>query len=266
MHTLSGNFRYHHNFHSQYLPDDRHVIVYLPPDYDSAPGRHYPVLYLHDGQNVFDSATAFGGSEWRADETAQVLIHEGAIRPLIMVGIYNTGTSRIHEYTPTCGPFGTSDGKGSLYGCMILEELMPFIESRYRVLTGPSNTGMAGSSLGGLVTLYIGLSHPDVFGRLGVLSPSIWWDHGVILQIVQDLAPRLAKHPKAKIWLDMGTEEGARPRRMVRDARMLRDLLLKRGWELDHNLTYFEDQGAGHNEGAWARRLPMIFRFLFGTT
>lgn len=266
MHTLTGNFRYHQGFHSQYLPDDRDVIVYLPPDYESAPDRRYPVLYFHDGQNVFDSDTSFGGVEWRADETAEAMIHEGAIVPIIMVGIYNTGVSRIHEYTPSSGPFGSSEGKASLYGCMILEELKPFIDGEYRTLQGPENTGMAGSSLGGLVTLYIGLSRPDVFGKLAVMSPSVWWDHGVILQIIHDLSlPHPGDRKRAKIWLDMGTEEGARPKRMVRDARMLRDLMVKKGWRLNRDIVYHEDEGATHHEGAWANRLPFALQFLFGT-
>ena len=265
MHTLTGNFRFHVDFHSQYLPDDRHVIVYLPPDYEFALDRRYPVLYFHDGQNVFDADTSFGGVEWRADETAEALIREGEIVPLIMVGIYNAGTSRIHEYTPTCGPFGSSDGKASLYARMIFEELKPFIDGEYRTLEGPEYNGMAGSSLGGLVTLYIGMSRPDVFGKLAVMSPSVWWDHGAILQIVHDLSPpRNYPRPRPRIWLDMGTEEGARPRRMVRDARMLRDLLVKRGWKLEEDLIYFEDEGAGHHEGAWANRMAPMLRFLFG--
>lgn len=262
--TLTGNFRFHPEFRSQHLPDDRNVLVYLPPGYEESEDR-YPVLYFHDGQNVFDAETAFGGVEWRADETAEGLIQEGAIRPIIMVGIYNAGASRIHEYTPTCGPQGHSDGKAALYSRMIVEELKPFIDAEYRTLAGPENTGMAGSSLGGLVTLYIGVSRPDVFGRLAVMSPSIWWDHGVILQIVRDLTP----HPRLgelrpRIWLDMGTEEGGRPKTMLRDARMLRDLLKKKGWLEGESLAYHEEAGAGHSEDAWANRLHHVLKFLFG--
>ena len=262
--TLNGNFRFHPQFQSQFLADNRDVIVYLPPDYDSAPGRRYPVLYFHDGQNVFDAHTSFGGVEWGADETADALTNEGAITPLIMVGIYNTGVSRIHEYTPSSGPHGHSEGRAGWYGKMILEELVPFIDSEYRTLGGPKNTGMAGSSLGGLVTLYIGLSRPDVFGKLAVMSPSVWWDHGVILEIIRDLYPTRREMNRPKIWLDMGTEEGSRPKRTLKDARMLRDLLVKRGWRLEDDMIYIEDEGAGHNESAWASRLPFVFRFLFG--
>lgn len=260
MHTLTGKFRHHHSFHSSHLPDDRDVIVYLPPDYDSAPGRRYPVLYFHDGQNVFDSETAFAGHEWGADETAEALITEGAISPLIMVGIYNTGVNRIQEYTPTTDSHGQSGGKADAYASMLIEDLKPFIDGEYRTLADNSNTGMVGSSLGGLVTLYIGLRHPEVFGKLAVLSPSIWWDHRVILRLLRDVE----HHPRTCIWLDVGTREGKQPESVVRDARYVRDLLLKKGWTMGHDFVYYEDEGAGHDERAWGNRLHQILRYLFG--
>ena len=147
-------------------------MVYLPPGYVEDTGRTYPVLYMHDGQNLFDPATAFGGNEWRLDDTAEELIERGAIEPLIIVGIYNTGEQRIHEYTPTTDP-KLGGGKADLYGKMLVEEVKPFIEKTYRTLPGPENTGMGGSSLGGLVTLHLGIQYPQVFGKLAVLSPSV---------------------------------------------------------------------------------------------
>src|SRR5918992_4420314 len=122
VHTLSGEFRTHKSFHSRFLPSDRDILVYLPPGHDANKKQRYPVLYLHDGQNLFDGATSFiKGVEWQVDETAQALITNGAIRPVIIVGIYNTGKERIDEYTPTVDVRHKMGGKADLYGRMIEE-------------------------------------------------------------------------------------------------------------------------------------------------
>ncbi len=259
MHTLTGDFQLHRDFPSRHLPDDRDIIVYLPPGYDTVRDRRYPVLYLHDGQNVFDRATAFLGQEWQADETAESLIRAGQIEPLIMVGIYNAGAHRIDEYTPTRGGSRQGGGKALQYAAMIIDELKPFIDDRYRTLDGPEFTGMGGSSLGGLVTLYIGLRHPEIFGKLAALSPSVWWRYGAILRMIRD---NPVPEPRPKIWLDIGTGEGTRH---TRDARLLRELLVCKGWQPGIDLAYLEDEGAGHSESAWAARMPWVLRFLFGT-
>ena len=186
LHTLTGNIRFHRSFHSRHLPRDRDIIVYLPPDYDADHERRYPVFYLHDGQNLFDAETAFGGEEWHLDETAEQLIRAGSIQPLILIGIYN-GEDRVEEYTPTTDEHNRIGGRAVLYAAMIIDELKPFVDSQYRTLAGPQNTALGGSSLGGLVTLYIGLRHPEIFGKLAALSPSLWWKRGVILRMIRDL-------------------------------------------------------------------------------
>ena len=261
LHTLTGNFRLHHNFHSRHLPFARDIIVYLPPDYDADAPRRYPVFYLHDGQNLFDEETAFAGQEWHADEIAEDLIRVGAIEPVIMVGIYNAGTHRVDEYTPATDHDGHRGGKARLYAAMIIEELKPFIDSEYRTEDTPEYTALGGSSLGGLVTLYVGLRHPEIFGKLAVMSPSVWWRNGVILRMIRD-------HPIAearpKIWLDIGTAEGSHPSRLVRDTRRLRDVLIRQGWVIGEDLAYCEEADGLHNEEAWAARLPRVLRFLFG--
>jgi predicted alpha/beta superfamily hydrolase len=144
---------------------------------------------------------------------------------------------------------------------MIVEELKPFIDLTYRTLDGPRNTAMAGSSLGGIATLCIGLRRPGVFGKLAVLSPSVWWNHGVILRMIRDMP---VPEPRPLVWLDIGTAEGDQPNRLVRDARHLRQVLLSRGWTEGGDLAYLEDEGAVHNEIAWRKRMPAILRFLFG--
>src|SRR6266699_1445032 len=175
-HTLTGDIRVHKNFHSTILNNDRDVIVYLPPGYQAGLKRRYAVLYLHDGQNLFDGATSFiPGQEWRVDETAQRLIAAGKIEPLIIVGVYNTGKDRINEYTPAEDPKYKLGGKADLYGRMLVEELKPFIDSHYRTKRDAKSTGLGGSSLGGLVSLYLSLKYSNVFGRAAVVSPSVWF-------------------------------------------------------------------------------------------
>jgi predicted alpha/beta superfamily hydrolase len=256
-HTLTGEFRMHYNFQSRFLPDHRHVLVYLPPGYEEHPARRYPVLYLHDGQNLFDGATAYvRGEDWGIDETAEELIAAGEIEPLIIVGIYNAGESRVEEYTPSPDPRYERGGKAGLYGCLLVEELKPFIDRHYRTRTGPHHTALGGSSLGGLVTLHIGLKYPTIFSRLVVMSPSVWWDRGVILREVRALRVK----PSMRIWLDVGTKEGKFTARQVR---ALRDALVDRGWRLGDDLRYFEAKEAMHNERAWGARFGQALKYLF---
>jgi predicted alpha/beta superfamily hydrolase len=252
-----GNLRKHPGFESAFLSEARDLVVYLPPGYETDTERRHPVLYLHDGQNLFEGATAFvPGQDWRVSDTAEGSITAGLVEPLIIVGIYNTGKHRIDEYTPTRDRRQGAGGDAGLYGRMLTEELKPFIDRKYRTLPDPANTGLGGSSLGGLVTLYLGLQHPDVFGKLAVLSPSVWWHNRVILKIVRMTDPK----PRLSIWLDIGTGEGGKT---VRDARALRDELVKAGWVLGSDLLYAEIPEAGHNEAAWAARVGPFLQFLF---
>jgi predicted alpha/beta superfamily hydrolase len=254
---IRTNLRKHPGFHSAFLSDPRDLVVYIPPGYEQDAGRRYPVLYLHDGQNLFEGATAFvPGQDWHVNDTAEELIKAGVIEPLIVVGVYNTGKRRIDEYTPTRDRRQGAGGDATLYGRMLTEELKPFIDREYRTLPDAGNTGLGGSSLGGLVTLFLGLQHPDVYGKLAVLSPSIWWDNRVILNLVRRTDPK----PRLSIWLDIGTGEGGKH---VRDARELRDELVKAGWVLGSDLVYAEIPDAGHNEAAWAGRVGPFLHFLF---
>ena len=232
--------------------------MYLPPDYNTAVDRRYPVLYLHDGQNLFDAATAFAGNEWGLDELAENLISSGQIEALIIVGIYNAGPKRMAEYTPVRDRRARG-GRAKQYAKLIVEDLKPFIDSEYRTLGDRSNTALGGSSLGGLVTLYLGLRYPNVFGKLIVMSPSVWWANRAILREVKSVK----RKPEQKIWLDIGTCEGNNPESCVRDARLLRDALLAKGWKPDVDFRFVEDEGAGHNEKAWGYRMAEALKFLF---
>jgi predicted alpha/beta superfamily hydrolase len=253
-HTLTGDFRLHHNFKSEFLKQKRSFIVYLPPGYNARAARRYPTLYFHDGQNVFDKATSVG-EEWRADETTQALITAGEIEPLIMIGIYNTGEHRIGEYTPTAIE-GKGGGHADAYGRMLVEELKPLVDHKYKTLPGAGSTGMAGSSLGGLLTLHLGLKYPTVFSRLAVLSPSVWWDKRVLLRKVESLPSKLP----IRIWLDAGTAEGEE---VIRDSRALRDALKGKGWVEGQDLAYHEAPGGQHNEASWATRVGPFLKFLY---
>jgi predicted alpha/beta superfamily hydrolase len=246
----------HEAFHSEFLPDDRHVRVFLPPGYEAGADMRYPVLYLHDGQNLFDPEAAFKkGEHWRVGETATALIEAAQIPPLIIVGIDNTGPQRLHEYTPTHDR-RRGGGGADAYGQLLVNELKPFIDRTYRTLPEAASTGLGGSSLGGLVSLYLGLKHPRVFSRLAVMSPSIWWDRRVILRYVREARPK----PPLRIWVDIGTREG---RYHVDNARLLKLGLSKNGWVEGDDLHYEEIPGGTHSEGAWAARFDRVLRFLY---
>lgn len=230
--------------------------MYLPPGYDDAGDRRYPVLYMHDGQNLFDPDTAFvRGQYWRLGEMADMLIAEGRVQPLIIVGVNHTGQGRVAEYTPT-KMRRLGGGQAKAYGRLLTEELKPMIDERYRTLGGRMHTALGGSSLGGLSTLYLGLRHADVFGHLAVMSPSVWWGRGAILRYVARVKPR----PKTRVWLDIGTAEG---KGAVSDARRLRDALVDAGWHEDVDLEYSEPPGATHSEGSWGARVGHVLEFLF---
>jgi predicted alpha/beta superfamily hydrolase len=254
-----GRLRRHDEFRSRFLRNTRSLVVYLPPGYEENPQRRYPVLYLQDGQNLFDPETAYvPGMDWKVNQTADELIETQLVEPVIIVGIYNTGETRIDEYTPTYDR-KHGGGKARLYGRMLVEEIKPFIDAEYRTVSDPGHTAIGGSSLGGLVALYLGFTYPHVFGKLAVLSPSVWWNNKAILRMIR----KTPLKPRLKIWLDIGTRE---PGFAVRDTAKLRDLLQDMGWRLGDDLQYVEAEGAGHNEAAWAERVGPVLEFLFPAT
>ena len=257
---LSEDCRLHTSFRSRFLGNDRSVTVCLPPGYDPEAARRYPVLYMHDGGTVYVL--------WRMDEVAKRLIASGEIEPLIIVFVDNGGSpeARFEEFTATRPPGQRYGGKADLYGRMLLEELKPAIDAEYRTRTGPVDTGLGGSSLGGLVSLYLGLKYPQTFGKLAVLSPALWaaapalW--GVGGRVLREIS-RLATRPPLRIWLDVGTGE---PLRFLVGARHIRAALLAKGWRLGSDLAYYEQPGGRHSEAAWAQRVPPLLRFLFSAT
>src|SRR5580658_10334179 len=208
-----------HELSSRIFGNTRLLRVWLPPDYDGWGDTRYPVLYLNDGQNLFEPATAFAGVHWQVGETVTRLIAEEKIRPLIIVGIDNT-KNRASEYIP----YNSKDpkvpnAKGSCYPDFLQREVMPLIEERYAVLTGPENTGLGGSSLGGLITLYTQLAASGVFGRLLIESPSLFVANGKILR----QSARVRNWPQ-RVYLGVGTQEVGNAEKDAKTVEYVREL------------------------------------------
>jgi predicted alpha/beta superfamily hydrolase len=215
------------------------------------------VLYLHDAQNLFDglSARPFEHS-WRVDVTARRLMLEGAIEPMVIVGVAHAAERRIAEFSPTADASHEGSGQAAEYGRHLVEEIKPFIDRCYRTLSDASHTAVGGSSLGGLVTLDLFLRHPGVFGKLGLLSPSAWWDDYEIVRRLRRERPG----PTARVWLDVGAREGPK---MITAARRVRTALTTLGWHPEDSLRYEETPGARHNEHDWSERIEPMLRYLF---
>jgi len=255
---LDPRLRLHRGFRSRYLPGERNVTVYLPPGYESQPDRSYPVFYMHDGQNLFDGETSYvRGQTWQVRENTDAAIAAGEVEPLVVVGVDHAGDRRIAEYTHE-RDWQLGGGEAACYGLLLTRELIPWIAARYRVRSERASTGMGGSSLGGLVTLYLGLRHPEVFGKLAVLSPSVWWNHKSILGYLNERAPEIWERPR--MWLDVGDQEGLRT---ARDAEQLCRRLKANGWVTGETLHFECVEGGKHDEASWARRVRPMLRFLF---
>jgi len=248
--ALGPDVRMHSALPSKFLTKPRDVIVWLPPGYESEHERRYPVLYLHDGANVY--------IEWRIDEVARPLITSQQIEPLIIVFVPNGGRpeDRHDDYTPTRPANARAGGKADAYGQFLVEEVKPFIDREYRTLKDSANTGLGGASLGGLVSLYLGLNYSEVFGRLAVMSPSVWWDNKLIVRKVKDLKAK----PPTRIWLDVGALEAPG---LLRDVKELRDTLLRKGWTVGADFMHFEAPEGRHDDASFGRRADVMLKFLF---
>lgn len=253
--VLTGNIQYERAVPSTFLGNTRDVIVYLPVGYSDDTTTRYPVLYMQDGQNLMDPRTSFAG-EWGVDETAQRLLRCGQMSPVIIVGVYNTA-NRIPEYTQVPDPtYG--GGNADNYGRFLLQELKPLIDSHYRTRASEP-AGIAGSSLGGLVSLYLGYTHPEAFTRIGAVSASIWWANKDITTRYTGLTTKLP----LRIWEDIGTDEGSTPAEEVANAAAFRDVLVSKGWVLGDDLTYLEVPNATHSELSWSKRIDQVLVYLY---
>lgn len=249
----------------------RKVRVLLPPGYADEPERRYPVLYMQDGHNLFDPGTATFGAHWRIGESLDELAATGDTRRMIVVGVDcdhgREGLARLDEYSPWVNPrialdlsraagVAAAGGKGEAYLSFLLESLMPEIDRRYRTLRGPESTGIAGSSMGGLFSLWALYRAPKAFGLCGAFSSAFWFAKAEALA-----ALRAQWRPGASVYLDVGTAETSddtKPdfaRRYLQDTLDMRDELMKLG-QPEAELLCAVDEGAEHSERAWARRFP----------
>jgi predicted alpha/beta superfamily hydrolase len=225
---------------------DRELYAYLPRSYGSGE-RRYPVLYMHDGRNLFDEETSHAG-EWRVDETMEALQQEGL--EAIVVGIPH-GPERGAEYVPS--------ERGSEYVALLVDDVKPLVDETLRTQTGRETTGLAGSSLGGIISLYGFLTRNDVFSYAGVMSPAFWWDESLY-----DLAATTPRR-EGRIWMDVGGDEHpenrARSKAYLDGFERMSSLLRAQGYD-ELQLRTVLESGAPHHETAWARRLPDMLRFL----
>ena len=228
------------------------MLVYVPASYHTHE-RAYPVLYMQDGQNLFDQYTSFGGVEWGVDETMQTLGGDGL--EAIVVGVPNMGAERLAEYSPFVDP-AEGGGAGDRYIDFLSRTLKPAIDERFRTLPDRDQTGIAGSSMGALISLYAFFRAPSVFGFAGVLSPSLWFAGEAIFSWVES-----APFVPGRIYLDIGAPEGAAH---LARARQMRDLLCAKGYQLHRDLRWLESRCGRHDEASWARRFARALPFLLG--
>jgi predicted alpha/beta superfamily hydrolase len=263
---VTGELRIHREMRTSsgegLLP--RHVSVWLPPGYalPENASRRYPVLYMHDGQNAFDPATAFLGREWHADEVATDAILRGEIPPVIIVGIWNT-PERVSDYTPDEDleekrgdnkPQGRG-GRGVRYLDWIVRELKPFIDSNYRTMPARETTAIMGSSLGGIISLAAAEQHADTFGCVAAVSPSLWWNKGSVIERWQKRTPDVCR-----LWVDMGDRERAG----LTEA--LRAFETAARPSCGARLHVEVVPGGRHDEPSWSARLGRTLKFLFAET
>ena len=246
---ITGTVRYHRALKSKSLTNPRDAIVWLPPSYEKEKSKRYPVLYMHDGQNIIDPSTSFAGFDWRIDEVVDSLIKTNSIEEIIVVGIYNT-TYRGPEYSDT--PIGRA------YADFVVHGLKPMIDSIYRTKPDRKHTANMGSSMGGLISFLFSWWYPEVFSEAGCLSSAFLVDSNKILREVRNYS---GSRKDIRIYLDDGSigleaQLGPGYREMI-------GILESKGYVKGRDLEYFYDEGAEHNEQAWARRVwrPLVFMF-----
>jgi predicted alpha/beta superfamily hydrolase len=234
---------------SSELGNSRDLLVYLPPGYQRS-GRRYPVIYMQDGQNLFRPETSFAG-DWG------LLAGLDSLSPrseeAIVVGISNVGEDRIDEYSPFVDA-KAGGGAGDRYLEFLIGTVKPLVDQGFRTIPGREGSAIAGSSMGGLIGLYGFFRFPQAFGSVAALSPSLWFADRAIFDFVQ-----AAPYTPGRIYLDTGTEEGSSS---LVNARLMRDLLLSKGYREHVDFRWVEDIGGGHTEAAWGRRFKAALPFL----
>ncbi len=260
----NGNFVIIQGFESKYLNTKKIIRVYLPKSYFVST-NYYPVFYAHDGQNLYYDPN--NKMKWNIDLVIDDLVSRGKIREFVVVGIDHAGVDRVKEYTPfpiSYIPYNvpleySRAGGGELYGRFLVEELKPFIESNFRVYTNKQNVGTFGSSLGGLISLYLGMWYPDIFGVIGCFSPSFWWG---LERNKTNVLQNLSKLKTLRIYIDMGYQEkGEAESNVIYTTREINDIFSS---EMSFpDLLYLEDKKGLHNEMSWNERVGNFFVFSF---
>jgi predicted alpha/beta superfamily hydrolase len=263
--TVNGDLRIH-ELASKVFNNARSIRVLLPPGYDASEnrGKRYPVLYMLDGQNLFDACLSeVSHAEWQVDETVYRLIREEAIPEMIVVGIDHAGVKRASEFLPYRDSISNPDMEepaGKRFPDFLATEVMPFVNGQYRTLTGHGNTALGGSSYGGVATLYALMARPTTFGYGLIESPSIWVGMG---QLIRDTSPLVA-FPR-KVFMAFGGEEvthGSAEKQVQGFFGTVVTNFKAAGYD-DNNFHYVYELGAKHTESAWAKRLPDALKFLF---
>ena len=256
--NITGNVDILEDFYMPQLDRTRRIWIYLPPGYKRGIQR-YPVMYMHDGQNLFADSTSFSG-EWGIDETLQRMIMDKSIPKMIVVGIDNHPQFRLEEYTPFGFEYRGNkiDPEAQLYGQFIVETLKPYIDKHYKTKRGRKYTALAGSSMGGLVSVYLALEYQDIFSKVGALSSAF----GVCRD---DLISYISQHPKEfsiRFWLDAGTEEGGNME-IERNQIPIKQALIDAGWQDVEEVNFTIYEGAEHHERFWRDRFGEVLRFLW---
>ena len=251
----------------------RNVDIWLPPGYAEHPERRYPVIYMHDGQNLFDPSTSFGGVDWGVDETMTRMIEAGELRPAIVVGVWNTPKRR-EEYMPqraVTGPVPMNivgaadlvpgDIVSDRYVEFLVQELKPYVDANYRTLPGRADTIVMGSSMGGLVSQYAMSRYPEVYGAAGCVSTHWPAGNGIALD---DFAAHLPDPATHRYWFDYGTEtldSTYEPYQLRAD-----QILRAGGYVEGVNWVTRKYPGAEHSEKSWRLRVAEPLVFLLGKT
>ncbi len=246
---ITGTVEYFHNLKGNGIKP-RDIIVWLPPSYKTEKTKRYPVLYMHDGQNLFDPKTSAFGIDWQLDESADSLIKAGAIKEIIIVGIYNTSDRSI-EYSDT--------KPGHEYMNFIIDSLKPFIDKNFRTLPDRKNTAAGGSSMGGLISMMMVWEHPEVFSQATCLSPAFQFADIDYVKKVEDYT---GKKKQIKIYIDVGTID--LDARLKPGVDKMISVLESKGYMPGKDLDYYAAEGATHNEAAWAKRNWRYLEFMFG--
>jgi predicted alpha/beta superfamily hydrolase len=259
---------------------ERRVWVYLPSGYSKSEKR-YPVLYMHDGQNLFDTSTSYAGVIWDIHSSIEFSMVKGKTEGVIVVAMDNASidghekVGRLDEYSPWINSEIKNSmvsmeisrdvgGYGAKYSKYMVKGLKPLIDSKYRTLTDRDNTGVAGSSLGGLISLYMALEYEDVFSKVGAFSTSVWFAENELIKLIHDHSPEAP----IKWYLDVGTKETSDNKIAdfneiyIKGTMEVYESLLQVGVK-EENIKLVVDEGAPHNEESWARRFPNAFNWMF---